>query len=122
MGQAICKANASELGAMGAKKRWEAFRAEKIAAETARLLPATEATIDRFTQDRLLRVRKQLEKIDRMLEEELDPAKIDRLASAASRLEEQERRLSNRSLPPTLKAGTVKTKRSSGSAPEPESA
>lgn len=73
-----------------------------------------------FQEQRLVRVRKQLEKLDGMLESELDPAKIDRLASAAARLEEQERRLSNRSLPPTLKAGTVKPSKRAASAPDPE--
>ena len=51
-----------------------------------------------------MRVRAQLDKVDRMIAEERDPVKLDRLASTSARLEEQERRLSNRSLPPTLKA------------------
>jgi hypothetical protein len=80
-----------------------------------------EATADEFRRTRLARVRAQLTKIDSMLTKETDAAKLDRLASAAIRLNEQERQLSNRSLPPTLKANSVPArKRSSpGSAPEP---
>jgi hypothetical protein len=66
---------------------------------------------------RLARVRTQLDGIDRAIDaelgrgEKLDPQKLDRLAAASSRLEEQERRLSNRSLPPT-KRGAETPKRS----------
>jgi len=55
-----------------------------------------------------------------MIEDCDDPAKLDRLASAAIRLNEQERQLSNRSLPPTLKASQAKTKRSSSSPSDPD--
>lgn len=59
---------------------------------------------DGFVRVRLERVRKHLDKIDRMMEAETDPAKIDRLAAASSKFEEQERRLSDRSLPPVRRA------------------
>ena len=42
---------------------------------------------------------------------ETDPAKLDRLYSALARVEEMDRRLTNRSLPPTLRAND---KRGSG--------
>lgn len=58
-----------------------------------------QAATDTFSQKRLLRVRSQLTRIDSLLAAETDPAKIDRLAAASSKLEEQERRLSDRSLP-----------------------
>ena len=54
---------------------------------------------DAFLRERLKRVRAQLDRIDAMLATETDVAKLDRLAAASSRLEEQERRLSDRSLP-----------------------
>lgn len=78
------------------------------------------ADADEFRRLRLARVRKQLDKIDGMLAKESDPGKIDRLASAAIRLNEQERQLSNRSLPPTLKASQVKSKRQPSGGVEPE--
>lgn len=67
-----------------------------------------------FRRLRLARVRKQLLEIDRMMTEEIDPAKLDRLASASIRLNEQERQLSNRSLPATIKSGNVKQARRTG--------
>jgi len=97
-----------------------------VLAEKARLADPAEKQkqAEMFQEKRLVRVRKQLETIDGLIEAEMlgggDAAKLDRYASAASRLEEQERRLSNRSLPPTLKASAVKPKRSSSSVPEPE--
>jgi hypothetical protein len=66
-----------------------------------------------YRNKRLSRVRKQLELVDGMIEVETDAAKLDRLASAASRLNEQERQLSNRSLPPTVKAPAGKPRRQS---------
>lgn len=83
--------------------------------------PAAESEeAEKHRKLRLLRVRKQQDRVDEMLLVEDDPAKLDRLASAAIRLNEQERQLSNRSLPPTLKASVVKSKRSQSSDPEPE--
>jgi hypothetical protein len=93
-----------------------------VLAEKARLAdPAERQRIaEKFQELRLVRVRKQLERIDGLIEVESDPAKLDRLASCAIRLNEQERQLSNRSLPPTLKASQVKTKRSNASPIDPE--
>lgn len=111
-------ANAAEM----AKRAAEAKLAAKEQTKLAALSPETESVFaDQHRKLRLLRVRKQLEKIDKMFEAEMDPAKLDRLASAAIRLNEQERQLSNRSLPPTLKAGAIKSKRPSSSS-EPDSA
>jgi hypothetical protein len=99
--------------------------AARIAQENDKLKVAlAEATAqdqDIYRTKRLGRVRKQLDLVDGMIEAEQDPAKLDRLASAQSRLSEQERQLSNRSLPPTLKAGPApRSKRSSvQSDPEP---
>jgi hypothetical protein len=52
-----------------------------------------------YVAKRLLRVRKQLSKLDRLIESENDPQKLDRLACAQARLSEQERILDNRPLP-----------------------
>lgn len=56
-----------------------------------------------YCADRLSLVRKQLARIDAMLFEETDPAKLDRLASATAKLAEQERQLADRPLPGTKK-------------------
>lgn len=74
-----------------------------------------EPALDAFTRLRLERVRKQLEKIDEMIEEETDPARLDRLAAAASRLSEQERRYAGRSLPPTVRATATDSRKLGGS-------
>ena len=60
---------------------------------------------------RLSRVRRQLDKIDEMIASEPDPQKLDRLASAQMRLAEQERQLSGRSLPPTIRPAKSSSKR-----------
>ncbi len=115
----ITAENAAEI----AKAGWLVRKARAEQAQAEKLDPVMEADIaERHRKARLLRVRKQQERVDEMLLAEDDPAKLDRLASAAIRLNEQERQLSNRSLPPTLKASQVKTKRSTGGAIEPESA
>lgn len=81
---------------------------------------------DEFRAKRLTRVRKQIEMLDAIIDEELkkgdkcDPGKIDRLASAAARLNELERQHSNRSLPPVLKAEPLKKSRQRPELPEPE--
>jgi hypothetical protein len=66
-----------------------------LAAET----PAT----DEFSRARLARVRAQLNRIDDLLEAEVDPQRLDKLASAQSRLAEQERQLAGRPLPGSLR-------------------
>jgi hypothetical protein len=52
---------------------------------------------------RLERVRLQLDRVDKMMMEEDDPQRIDRLASAQMRLAEQERILAGRPLPGSRK-------------------
>jgi hypothetical protein len=63
------------------------------------LQPIPLPLLDDFCEKRIARVRKQLKKIDTMISQELDPQKLDRLASAQSRISEQERILSGRPLP-----------------------
>ena len=98
--------------------------ASRLAEKALAADPAEKQRIaEKFQEQRLVRVRKQLETIDGLIESEMlgdgDAATLDRLASAAVRLNEQERQLSNRSLPPTLKAPMKPTKRQSSDAPEP---
>ena len=58
-----------------------------------------EAIPDEYRAKRLARVRKQLDRIDDLMDEECDPQKLDRLASAQARLAEQERILRGEPLP-----------------------
>ena len=85
---------------------------------------ARQKIAEKFYEQRLVRVRKQLEKVDGLIDIETDPAKIDRLASAAIRLSEQERQIVNRSLPPVVRGAAEKTekppKRAGFFAHEPE--
>lgn len=135
----ITKENARELAAKGnaVKKELKRLREERlgkidylldhavrIAQENDRLKQALALAVtedqDTYRTKRLARVRKQLDLIDGMLETETDPTKLDRLASAQSRLSEQERQLSNRSLPPTLKANQESKRKPRDVSPEPE--
>lgn len=54
---------------------------------------------DPYLDKQITRARKQLDRLYSMLAEEMDPQKIDRLASAISRLSEIERQLADRPLP-----------------------
>jgi hypothetical protein len=54
---------------------------------------------DPYVAARLMRVREQLNRFDSMMAKETDPQRLDRLASAQSRLSEQERILAGRPLP-----------------------
>lgn len=87
------------------------FKARRNNAELSQTIaPANaEPVTDTYTQNRLHRVRLQLSLIDRRIEEQAEKAKPDGqtlnwLAAAQARLSEQERQLSNRSLPPTIRA------------------
>lgn len=76
---------------------WEARRqrqeAIRIALEEPDKAPLEYAAL------RLVRVRKQLDRIDDLLMAEKDPAKLDRLAAASMRLSDQEFALANRPKP-----------------------
>jgi hypothetical protein len=75
---------------------------------------------DDYLNRRILRVRAQLEKLDQMLAAEDNPQAIDRLASAQSRVSEQERILSGRPLPGSQRPRLAKPAKASGSSVEPE--
>ena len=76
--------------------------------------------LDDFCEKRIARVRKQLERIDAMIAQETDPQRLDRLASAQSRVSEQERILSGRPLPGSQRPRLARASKVNGSAVEPE--
>ena len=71
-----------------------------------------------YTAVRLMRVRKQLDRLDALAAEETDPKRCKEFADATSRLQEQERQLANRPLPGTLKPSQPKAQRTRAT-PEP---
>lgn len=66
----------------------------------------------------LMRVRKQVSRLFELIEGEIDPQKLDRLASALSRLAELERQLSGRPLPGSLRPRQEKPRRTTDVEPE----
>ncbi len=95
----ITAANASELAA----KSHEARRLAKLMLENGDV-PKPLLPDEKHQKLTLSRVRAQLERCFQMMAKEEDPGKMDRLASAIARLNELDRQLTNRSMPPTLKA------------------
>jgi len=77
--------------------------------------------VDDYLAKRQARVRKQLDRVDKLMLTEQDPAKLDRLASAQTRLSEQERILDGRPLLAAVKTvGKGRKDRQSYAAPLPE--
>ncbi len=106
---AFTKENAAAYSKQAHEARWHPKLpeiAEETSAASREALPQ-----DKYQAKTLSRVRRQLEKCFEMMAKEEDPGKIDRLASAIARLNELDRQLSNRSLPPTLKANAVNPRR-----------
>ena len=83
---------------MIAVQRRRELKAQRNAIPTPQAL-SQDQTLNDFNRLRLGRVRDQLEKLDRMIADEEDPQRLDRLASAQARLSEQERILDGRPLP-----------------------
>lgn len=110
----ITAENARELQQKAAKARALA-RANRVLAD-ARVEIAVQGA--EFTEKALARVRLQLDQVYEAFRKERDPQKLDRLAAAQSRLAEQERQLSNRPLPGTLRPQSP-GKRSKLATPEP---
>jgi len=101
-------ANAREMAARSQAARRQRTTQREAAKENAAPQSQTNPQQDDdalFVAKRLARVRKQLDRIDGMIEKETDPMKLDRLASAQARLAEQERLLSGRPLPGSRKPG-----------------
>lgn len=98
----ITTANAREMAARSHDSRRKRAEARQAARELAASIPQTTSqqdASDEFITKRLARVRKQLDRLDGMIEKEIDPMKLDRLASAQARLSEQERILAGRPMP-----------------------
>jgi hypothetical protein len=99
-------ANAREMAARSHAARLKRTTQREAAREVAPGLPLTNPQPNDdalFIAKRLARVRKQLDRIDGMIEKETDPMKLDRLASAQARLSEQERILAGRPMPGSLR-------------------
>ena len=100
------KESAASYGKKGALARWAPKPPPPEPPPVAELVPEPN-----YNLKRLSRVRKQIDQLSTMLEEESEPQSIDRLASAISRLSEIERQLSGRPLPGTLQPGREKPAR-----------
>jgi len=109
MGIPFTRENASEMARRANLVRWSPENRAKTvwdAPEVSRAIPE-----DDYRSQRLLRVRKQLDRVDRMMMTEDDPSRLDRLASAQNRLSEQERILDGRPTPGQLKPGLKPARR-----------
>lgn len=70
-----------------------------------------------YRKERIKTVRAQLARVDGLLLKSKDPQELDRLASAASRLAEQERQLAGRPLPGSLRPKQERAPRSTSAEP-----
>lgn len=143
MGEAICKANASQLGKLGAKIRWERARIAKLESErTAQIRDLSAALTaaelremienrpqghppkpkaDSFVEQTLRKVRVRIGELIEAMEGA--PAGIDKFASALGKLAEIERQLAGRPMPGSLKPPAPKAERRQAlthATPEPE--
>ncbi len=105
----ITPQTAKEMAARSHQARNERIEKLRIAANPVPL-PAD----DSYVQRRLYRVREQIEMLSTMLDNEDDPQRIDRLASALARLSETERQLAGRPLPGSLKPSSPRQQRQVG--------
>lgn len=89
----------TETARLAQAKSVAARRANSLAnapLKLARILPEQEP---RYIKDRLARVRKQLRRLDELMDAETDARMLERLATAMTRLAELERVLAGRPLP-----------------------
>lgn len=91
---------AVEYGRQGGLKRAENYRA----------LIASKSEAEIYREKRLARVRKLLDRIDRLAMVETDPKKSNELAGAALRWSEQERKLAGRPDPGSYRPSPPKSK------------
>ena len=110
----INRENAREMSARG-----NAAKARRLQELRDAAKPPPPNPNDPFTLRRLARVRGQLDKLDGMIEHELDPQKLDRLASAQMRLAEQERILDGRPLPGSRRPAQDRAPRADSARPLP---
>ena len=95
------KENAREFAARGLQKRRENAekRRQAIEAEERAKIVVT----DCYISDTLLHVREQIKRLGGMIAKEKDAQCLDRLASAYAKLSDQERILSGRPMPGSLR-------------------
>lgn len=91
----------------------------KIAAEMPHIPAVEPHEASFYAKQRLACVRAQLKRVDEMMMTETDPSRIDRLASAQTRLSEQERILDGRPLPGSRKPAADKPARQRPAMVEP---
>ena len=131
MGEVICKANASELGKLGAKTRWQAYHARKLALQMALDNPGSipshpeiQPANDKFAEESLTRVQRHVRKLQGLIDAELDgdcdAPRLKQLSDALSRLAEIERQLAGRPLPGSLRPKAEKPKRIANPSNEPD--
>jgi hypothetical protein len=118
--------NARELAKLSLAKRLENAAKYKeslaIANDVQAIAGAQADSSTLFTMAVLNRVRKQIETILASLEELPKPDEVDKLCRSLDKLMEQERKLSGRPLPGSLRPSSkpAKQSRSSDPVPEPE--
>ena len=103
--------NARELGQRGAKERWAKAKAREAEEQEAARVSRIVATPDGFTGQIITRTREHIVRLSDMIAAERDAMKLDRLASALSRLSELERVLSGRPLPGSFKPVAPKVRK-----------
>ena len=107
----ITAENARDLQRKGVEAR-KAYQKERELQETlAAIAVIAPVVADDYIAAKLVRVRKQLARLDDLLDEESDPQKIDRLASAIARLSEIERILRGSPLPGSRRPAPDRTDR-----------
>lgn len=121
----INKDNAKALNAKSTAKRLEnAAKLREAAAITDELIANAKANTENsevFLASVLARVRKQIsDTLTSLDEDNLEPIDRERLSRSLGVLLEQDRQLSNRPLPGTLKPSSKPAKQSRTSYPEPE--
>lgn len=113
---AFTRENAKENAIKGNIARWHTSLAEPEQVEIAAETPINPAQVAEpvagtdYQDKRLNRVRKQLGKLDTLFRDEIDPQKLDRLASAMARLSEIERQLAGRPMPGSLRPTSKSSK------------
>ena len=111
-------ANAKEMSVRGNAAKADAKKRREELIAKANAIPSLPRDED-YRLKRLARVRTQLEKLDDMFDQERDPQKLDRLASAQARLAKQEQELAGRPLPGSRRPARERPARPSQTTAQP---